>query len=86
MSDPDALVFGKEPILREGEIVGRLTSASYGWTAGRAIGLGYVKRPEGQALKDLVQGNYTVMVSGKSVQATVSIRPFYDPKNERMRS
>ena len=86
LDDPEALVFGKEPILRDGEIVGRLTSASYGWTAGGAVGLGYVTRPEGQSLKDLEAENYTITVAGKTVQATASLRPFYDPKNERMRS
>ena len=86
LDDPEALVFGKEPILRDGEIVGRLTSASYGWTAGGAVGLGYVTRPEGQSLKDLEAENYTITVAGKAVQATASLRPFYDPKNERMRS
>ncbi|MEX0302142.1 MAG: aminomethyltransferase family protein, partial [Leisingera sp.] len=83
--DPEALIFGKEPILRNGEIVGRLTSASYGWTVEGAVGLGYVSRPECATLKDPEQGSYQIKVAGKPVAATVSLRPLYDPKNSRMR-
>lgn len=42
LNDPDALVLGREPILREGEIVGRLTSVAFGWSVGGAAGLGVV--------------------------------------------
>ncbi|GAA6164047.1 FAD-dependent oxidoreductase [Pelagimonas sp. KU-00592-HH] len=85
LEEPEALIFGKEPILRGGEIVGRLTSASYGWSVGGAVGLGYVSRPEGMTLKDLAAGEFVVMVNGRAVRATASLRPFYDPTNSRMR-
>ncbi|MBO9446681.1 FAD-dependent oxidoreductase [Ruegeria sp. R14_0] len=85
LEDPDALVFGKEPILCDGQIVGRLTSASYGWTVGAAIGMGYVTRPEGMAIKDLATRSYQITVAGKPIAATASLRPLYDPGNERMR-
>lgn len=85
LDDREALVFGKEPILRDGEIVGRLTSASYGWTAGRGVGLGYVSRPDGMAVGELAASDYVIMVAGRPVRAVASLRPFYDPANERMR-
>ena len=82
---PTPLVFGKEPILREDEIVGRLTSASTGWTVGRAVGLGYVTRPGGMAVSDLAALDYAIMVAGRPVRAVASLRPLYDPANQRMR-
>lgn len=85
LEDPEALIFGKEPVLRGGEIVGRLTSASYGWSVGGAVGLGYVSRPAGMTLKDLAAGDFEVMVNGRAVKASASLRPFYDPSNSRMR-
>ena len=85
LDDPDALIFGKEPILRDGDIVGRLTSASYGWSLGGPVGMGYVKRPEGMPIRILATGDHEIMVAGRKVPATASLRPFYDPANRRMR-
>lgn len=85
LEDPDTLVFGKEPVLRDGQIVGRLTSASYGWTAGGAVGLGYVSRVKGETLKDLEAGNYQILLAGKPIAVRASLRPWYDPANTRMR-
>ncbi len=85
LDDPEALVFGKEPILREGEIVGRLTSASTGWTVGSGVGLGYVSRPDSMAVSDLAASDYAIMVAGRPVRAVASLRPLYDPANQRMR-
>ncbi|WP_027256554.1 GcvT family protein [Leisingera aquimarina] len=86
LEDPGELIFGKEPILRDGEIVGRLTSASYGWTVGGAVGLGYVAREEGMTLKDLTDSSYEVMVNGRAVKAVASTRPLYDPAMTRVRN
>lgn len=84
--DTNALVFGKEPILRNGEIVGRLTSASYGWSVGGSIGMGYVDWPNGMARADLAAEPYQIMVEGHAVSARASLRALYDPTNARMRS
>lgn len=85
LNDPDALVFGKEPILRDGVIVGRLTSAAYGWSTGGAVGIGYVSRPDGMTLKELAACSYEVKVAGRSISAEASIKSLYDPGNLRMR-
>ncbi|WP_421703006.1 GcvT family protein [Aliiroseovarius sp.] len=85
LDDPEALVFGKEPILRDGEIVGRLTSASFGWSVGGGVGMGYVSRSDGASLKDLAGASYQIMVAGRAVSATASLRALIDPSNDRMR-
>jgi len=84
LDDPEALVFGKEPILCDGEIVGRLTSASYGWTMGGPVGMGYVSRPAGMKVKDLAARAYYIVVAGRAISAQASLRPLYDPANERL--
>src|SRR5690606_36276435 len=42
LCDPEPLLFHNEPILRNGRIVGQLTSGAYGHALGAAVGLGYV--------------------------------------------
>ena len=85
LTDDEALLFGKEPIVCKGKIVGRLTSASYGWTLGGAVGMGYVESQD-MSLTQLLEAEYAIMVAGKAVPARVSARSFYDPSNSRMRS
>jgi len=41
LTDPEPLLYHNEPILRDGKIVGYLTSGNYGHHLGAAIGLGY---------------------------------------------
>ncbi|MBC6405282.1 MAG: FAD-dependent oxidoreductase [Rhodospirillales bacterium] len=85
LNDPDALVFGKEPILSAGRIVGRLTSASYGWSLGGAVGMGYVRRPDGMPLEELAEGPFEICVAGQPIEATASLRAHYDPTLSRAR-
>ena len=42
LKDPEPLLYHNEPILRDGEIVGYLSSGAYGHHLGAAIGMGYV--------------------------------------------
>ncbi len=42
LTDPEPLVYHNEPILRDGQVVGYLSSGAYGHTLGGAIGMGYV--------------------------------------------
>ena len=39
--------WGDEPILRDGRVVGTVTSAAFGHTLGRAVAMGYVRDPGG---------------------------------------
>ncbi|MBC6437591.1 MAG: FAD-dependent oxidoreductase [Rhodobacteraceae bacterium] len=85
LQDPEALTFGKEPIMRNGKVVGRLTSASYGWSVGGAIGMGYVTRQDGQPVKNLADAAYEILVAGRRVKADASLRALYDPGTARVR-
>ncbi|USG62506.1 FAD-dependent oxidoreductase [Sneathiella marina] len=82
LSDPEPLLFHNEPIIREGEVVGYLTSGGYGHTLGAAVGLGYVPSKD-EKLSEILASNYEIEVAGCRVKASVSLKPMYDPLSIR---
>ena len=75
-----------QPILRNGELVGYISSAGYGHTLGRAVGMGYVRNSQGQADKAWIEsGTYQVEISGKPWNVRISLQPAYDPKGDRIK-
>ena len=87
LADPEPLMYHNEPIWRDGELVGRITSAMFGHTIGRSIGLGYVRRADGPITADwLAAGAYEVEVATERFPASASFRAPYDPTNARIRA
>ncbi|MGH1412866.1 MAG: GcvT family protein [Pelagimonas sp.] len=84
LTDPVPMLYHNEPILRDGEIVGYLTSGNYGHTLGGAMGMGYIPAA-GEKLADVLASSYEIDVMGTRVKAEVSSKPFYDPKSERVK-
>jgi len=84
LSDPEPLLYHNEPILRDGQIVGHLSSGAYGHHLGAAIGMGYVPSA-GQSAADVLASGYEIDVAGKRVKATASLKPIYDPSAARVR-
>ena len=85
--DSDRLLFHNEPIWRDGVLVGRTTSGMYGHTVGAPLAMGYVKAPGGVTDPDFVlSGTYELEVACDRIPAEVSLRPFYDPDNQRIRA
>ncbi|WP_299931969.1 FAD-dependent oxidoreductase [uncultured Pelagimonas sp.] len=84
LTEPEPMLYHNEPILRDGEIVGYLTSGNYGHTLGGAMGMGYVPAA-GEKLADVLASSYEIDVMGTRVKAEVSSKPFYDPKSERVK-
>ena len=85
LTEPEPLLFHAEPILRNGEIVGYITSGNYGHTLGASIGMGYVPCP-GEAAADVLASSYEIEVAGDRIAATPSLKPLYDPKSERVKA
>ena len=85
LTDPEPLLYHNEPILRDGEIVGYLSSGAYGHHLGAAIGLGYVPCA-GETAAEVLASSYEIDVAGVRVAAEASLRPLYDPKSERVRA
>src|SRR6056297_1494209 len=85
LTDPEPLLYHNEPILRDGQIVGFLSSGSYGHHLGGAIGLGYVPC-RGETPDQLLASSYEIDVAGTRVQAEASLKPLYDPTGARVKA
>ena len=85
LTDAEPLLFHNEPIVRDGEYVGYLSSGNYGHTLGGAIGLGYVPC-EGEKSADVLASTYEIDVCGVKVKAEASLKPMYDPKSDRVKA
>ena len=88
LDDPEPLLYGNEPIYRDGKIAGYVTTAMYGHTLSAAIGLGYVEDPEGGYVDAgfVNAGTYELEAAGVRHPARVSLKPLYDPAGERVRA
>jgi len=66
---------------------GQVTSAAWGATVGGAVGLAWLRRTDGELVTaDWVrEGEHAVAVGSRTVPVRVSLRPPYDPGNERTR-
>ena len=84
LTEPEPLLYHNEPIVRDGQIVGYLSSGAYGHHLGGAMGLGYVPC-KGQTAADVLGSTYEIDVAGTRVRAEASLRPMYDPKSERVK-
>ncbi len=85
LQDAGPLLYHNEPILRDGEIVGHLTSGNYGHHLGAAVGMGYVPC-DGESADDLLGSRFEIDVTGERIAATASLKPLYDPGSERMKA
>jgi 4-methylaminobutanoate oxidase (formaldehyde-forming) len=85
LQDPEPLLFHNEAIVRDGEIVGPVTSGNYGHFLGGAIGLGYVPS-RGQSDDDILGSTYEIEVAGKRHAAIASLVPMHDPNSERVKA
>ena len=74
LTDPEPLLYHNEPLLRDGEIVGYISSGNYGHTLGAAIGMGYVPC-EGESAADVLASSYEIDVMGTRVKAEASLKP-----------
>ncbi|MCO5084829.1 MAG: FAD-dependent oxidoreductase [Rhizobiaceae bacterium] len=85
LKEPEPLLFHNEAIVRDGRIVGTITSGNYGHHLGGAIGLGYVPCT-GESETDVLGSSYEIEIAGERFAAEASLRPMYDPKSERVRA
>ena len=85
LTDPEPLLYHNEPIIRDGKIVGFLSSGAYGHHLGGAMGLGYVPC-KGQTAAEVLGSTYEIDVAGTRVKAEVSLKPMYDPSGGRAKA
>ncbi|HYH35491.1 MAG TPA: FAD-dependent oxidoreductase [Nocardioides sp.] len=84
--DPDPLLFHAEVLHRDGEPVGHVRSASYGWTLGGAVGLAMVSGRGEPVTRDWLEaGAWELDIAGVRHAAEASLRPMYDPGSTRIK-
>ena len=85
--DDHKALFGLEAIWRNGEVVGFIRRAGYGYHIGKTIAYGYVSDPTGVPVTNdfLKSGEYQIESMGELHDATFHLRPLFDSKNERVK-
>jgi 4-methylaminobutanoate oxidase (formaldehyde-forming) len=86
LEDPEPMLYHNEPIYRDGERVGFITSGMYGHHLGAAIGLGYVAHPHGVSDEHIAAGRFEIQLPRVRVPARASLKPLYDPSSARVRA
>ncbi len=82
---PDVVLLGRETIYRDGVRVGWLSSGGYGHTVDKAIGMGFVRHPDGVSEEFVLTGRYELEVASERVPAEVHLAPLYDPTAARVK-
>jgi len=85
LSNPELMLYHNEPILKNGDIVGYLSSGTYSHTLGGAVGLGYVTCLPNESHEDILNAEYCIEVEGVIEKAKASLKPMYDPLNKKIR-
>ena len=85
VDDPEIMLNGRESIFRDGDLVGYITSAGWGYTVAKNIGYGYVRHEEGVDDALLSSGTYELEVACERVSCTIHLQALYDPGMSRIR-
>ena len=85
LNDPEIMLYGSEPMYRNGVWMDNLRSGAYGFKVGTAVGMGYVKNDVPVTDEWILDGKFELEVQGKMVPAKVHIKSPYDPDNQRVR-
>ncbi len=82
----DRMLYHNEPIWRDRELVGAISSGMFGHTVGAPLGLGYVAGGGALVSEEwIAAGRYEVEVAAERIPARVSVRPFYDASRARVK-
>ena len=80
------MMFHAEIVHRNGKPVGYIRAASYGHTLGAAVGLAMVEGgDETVDGKWIEAGTWEVEIAGKKWPAIASMKPLFDPTNEKIK-
>jgi glycine cleavage system aminomethyltransferase T/glycine/D-amino acid oxidase-like deaminating enzyme len=85
VTDPEPQMFHAEVVRRDGVPVGYIRAASYGHTVGGAVGLAMVEADEPVTQSWIDVGTWTVEIGAEAYPAIASLRPLFDPKNEKIK-
>ena len=80
LDDPRSVALSNEPVLIDGQVLGRVTSGGYGYTVGRSIAYAYLPAEHSEPGTELA-----VEIFGEWAGGRVASEPLYDPEGERVR-
>ncbi|KAL1786119.1 hypothetical protein HispidOSU_014126 [Sigmodon hispidus] len=80
-------MFGLEAIWRNGQVVGHVRRADFGFTVNKTIAYGYIRDPSGGLVSlDFVKsGEYALERMGVTYPAQVHLKSPFDPDNKRVK-
>ncbi len=81
LESPNTDAMPSDPILKDGKVVGYVTSATFGFRTGKRLALGYIQNGAGGPGEE-----YTIELLGQACLARCIEPHVYDPANERLRS
>jgi 4-methylaminobutanoate oxidase (formaldehyde-forming) len=85
LEDSQPLLYHNEPVWRDGELNGYVTSAMYGHTLGASVAMAYISHPDGVSDEFITGARYEIEIAGERHAARVALKPLYDPTNLRLR-
>lgn len=87
IEDSQALLYHYEPIYRNGEKVGHMTSGQYSPLFKKSIGLGYIHNNKGIVDENyILEADYKINILNQDFKATPFVSPPYDAKMEKIKS
>jgi glycine cleavage system aminomethyltransferase T/glycine/D-amino acid oxidase-like deaminating enzyme len=84
VDDAGADLFGNEPLFLDGQWVGYVRAAAYGYTVGGPVALAQVACEDGVTGQWLKEGGFCVRTGAGDVPARLQIAPLYDPQRLRI--
>jgi len=85
VNDPEPLLDHAEVVCRNGEPISEIRAASYGHTLKGAVGLTMLESDTPINKRFIAVGEWEVMIGDKRYPCDVSLAPFYDPKNAKIK-
>jgi 4-methylaminobutanoate oxidase (formaldehyde-forming) len=82
LDDIDAVPLGNEPVLLVGKIIGKTTSAAFGYRVGRPVVIALLQCGSFELKDDL---DVDLDIAGELFSGKISLRPAYDPDGKTMR-
>jgi 4-methylaminobutanoate oxidase (formaldehyde-forming) len=83
LDNPQAMPLGNEPVYSDGQIIGKTTSAAFGYRIGKPIAIAQIKTSPGQSIANL---SIEVDIARSNFSGNISLTSAYDPEGLRMRT
>jgi 4-methylaminobutanoate oxidase (formaldehyde-forming) len=84
LASPDLDLIGDEPIYWDGKPSGLVRAGGFGYSLGASCGIAELRNDDGITASALGSGTFEIDIAGTRVQATVSLKPLFDPDRKRI--